>query len=80
MLTIISMFGFFRAAKFWVALALAIVQFVQIRYGLDLGLDEATATAIFGGIGALLVWFVPNLKGKADAAAGFPDAPSKGLY
>jgi hypothetical protein len=42
---------------------------VQIRYGFALGLDEATSTAIFSGIGALLVVFVSNLKVKPDAAA-----------
>lgn len=79
MFSLIAMFGFFRAAKFWVAMAMAVVQFVQIRYGLDLGLDEATATAVFGGLGALLVWLVPNFKGKSEAATGYPAAP-KGLY
>lgn len=66
MLSLLSMFGLFRAAKFWVAAAMAAVQFVQIYTGIDLGLDEATVTAILGGLGALLVWLVPNFKPKPE--------------
>lgn len=72
---LLAMFGLFRAAKFWTALALAFLQFLNVYSGIDLGLDEATVTAILGGIGALLVWWVPNLKGKNE----HPDPP-KGLY
>jgi hypothetical protein len=72
-MSLIAMFGLFRAAKFWVALAMGIVQFVRIQYGIDIGLDEATATAIIGGIGALLVWWVPNLaEKKPDESAKTP--------
>lgn len=46
MLTIIlGAFGLFRAAMFWVAIIMAIVEFIRVQYGLDLGLDEATVTA-----------------------------------
>lgn len=60
LLNLLTMFGPLSGAKFWVAIVMAIVQFVQIYFGLDLGLDQATATAIVGGVGALLVWLVPN--------------------
>lgn len=66
MLSILSMFGIFRAAKFWVAVVIAIASFVRIYAGIDLGLDEATATAVIGGIGALLVWLVPNFRAPAN--------------
>lgn len=71
----LAMFGLFRAAKFWVAAVMAAVQFFQIYSGVDIGLDEATVTAVLGGLGALLVWLVPNLKGKNQ----YPEPP-KGLY
>lgn len=57
---ILAVFGLFRAAKFWVALAMAAVAFVRVQFGIDLGLDEETATAIIGGVTALLVWLIPN--------------------
>ena len=60
MLRILSMFGPLSGAKFWVAVAMAIAQFINVYAGIDLGLDEQTLTAIIGGIGALLVWLVPN--------------------
>lgn len=58
--TLIGAFGFFRAAKFWVAVIMAVAEFIRIQYGFDLGLDEATITAIMGGLTALLVWLIPN--------------------
>jgi len=61
-LNLLSMFGPLRALKFWVAVAMAVVAFVRVYAGIDLGLDEATATAVLGGIGALLVWLVPNVR------------------
>ncbi|MCO6386254.1 hypothetical protein [Aliihoeflea sp. 40Bstr573] len=65
---LLAMFGLFRAAKFWTAVVLAIAQFINIYSGIDLALDEATVTAVLGGLGALLVWLIPNKK------------PSGGLY
>ncbi len=62
LLNLLSMFGPLRAAKFWVALVMALVQFANIYMGLDIGLDQETATAIITGIGAALVWLVPNAK------------------
>lgn len=80
MMTIIGMFGMFRAAKFWVAGVMAVVQFIQIYFGIDLGLDEATVTAVLGGLTALLVWLVPNAKPKQQVkpvgdTSYFPDRP-----
>ena len=62
LLNFLTMFGPLRAAKLWVAVAMAVVAFVRVYFGIDLGLDEETATAVIGGIGALLVWLVPNAK------------------
>lgn len=62
LLNLLAMFGPLRAAKLWVAVAMAVVAFVRVYFGIDLGLDEETATAVIGGIGALLVWLVPNAK------------------
>lgn len=54
-------------AKFWVALIMAVVAYVRAAYDIDLGVDEATATAIVSGITAVLVYYVPNLpKPKAS--------------
>lgn len=53
-----------RYNKFWVALLVAIFAFVRSYTGFDFGVDDATATAIVGAIGALLVWLIPN-KGAA---------------
>lgn len=64
MFRILSMFGPLRAAKFWVAIIMAIAQFVNIYLGYDLGLDQETLTAMIMGIGAALVWLVPNAKPK----------------
>ena len=59
-LNLLTMFGPLSGAKFWTAIILAVVQFLHIYSGIDLGLDEATVTAVIGGIGAVLVWLVPN--------------------
>ncbi len=76
---LLAMFGLFRAAKFWVAAVMAAVQFFQIYSGIDLGLDEATVAAVLGGLGALLVWLIPNWKSPADKVKQFPNPPT-GLY
>ncbi len=80
MLTIIlGAFGLFRAAMFWVVIIMAIVEFIRVQYGLDLGLDEATVTAAMGGVTALLVWLVPNAKPRTAEPVGdtsyFPPRP-----
>lgn len=59
---LLTMFGPLAGAKFWVAVIMAVLQFINIYSGIDLGLDEATLTAVIGGVGALLVWLVPNKK------------------
>ena len=64
LLSILTMFGPLASAKFYIAVVMAIAMFVQVYAGIDLGLDEGTVTAIVGGIGALLVWLVPNAKPK----------------
>lgn len=76
---LLAMFGLFRAAKFWTAVVLALAQFVNVYSGIDLGLDETTVSAILGGVGALLVWLIPNWKSPAEKAKQFPPAPT-GLY
>jgi hypothetical protein len=50
--------------KFWVALIVAIFAFLRSYTGFDLGVDDATATAIVGAIGAALVWIIPNKASK----------------
>src|SRR5690606_14036956 len=58
LLNLLAMFGPLRAAKLWVAAAMAVVAFVRVYFGIELGLVEETATAVIGGLGALLVWLV----------------------
>jgi hypothetical protein len=43
-----------------VAFLIAIVAFVRSFFGVDLGIDDATATAIVGAITTALVYWVPN--------------------
>lgn len=66
LIDLLSFFGPLRAAKFWVAIIMAIAQFVNIYFGYDLGLDQDTLTTMIMGIGAALVWLVPNAKSKPD--------------
>ncbi len=53
-----------RFNKFWIALIVAIFAFLRSYTGFDLGVDDTTATAIVGAIGAFLVWLVPNKAAK----------------
>lgn len=76
LIQIATMFGPFAAMKFWVAVVMAVVQFVQVYTGYDFGLDQTTVTTILTGLTALLVWLMPNKSPKADR---FPPAPG-GLY
>jgi hypothetical protein len=64
LLNLLTMFGPLRALKFWTAAAMALIQFLQIYSGINLGLDQGTVTTVLAGVGALLVWLVPNLKPK----------------
>ena len=47
-------------SKFIVAIIMAIVAWVRAAYDIDLGIDEATATALVGAVTAILVYVVPN--------------------
>lgn len=49
-----------RYNKFWIALIIALVAFIRSYTGFDLGVDDATATAIVGALGAFLIWLIPN--------------------
>ena len=49
-----------RYGKFYAALLTVAANFVRDVYGIDLGVDPATATALVSGVGAILVWAVPN--------------------
>lgn len=46
--------------KFFIALAMAGAEYIRARYGVDLGLDEATVSGLVGALTALLVWAIPN--------------------
>lgn len=46
--------------KFWVTMVMAFVAWARAAYGIDLGIDETTATALVGAITAILVYIVPN--------------------
>lgn len=48
------------AAKFWVAILFLVANAARSRYGIDFGLDDKMASDLVQGIGAALVWFVPN--------------------
>lgn len=61
-----------RYNKFFVALVVAFFAFVRSFFGIDLGVDDATATAIVGAIGAFLVWLVPNRDPKPPARGRIP--------
>lgn len=50
--------------KFWVAVLMVGANAVRSRFGVDLGLDDQLAADLVGGVGALLVYLVPN-KSKA---------------
>lgn len=46
--------------KFWVALLMAGVAYTRAKFGIDLGVDEATVTGFVGVVSAGLIWLVPN--------------------
>lgn len=50
--------------KFWVAILMAGAAYIRQRYGMNLGLDEATATGLVGVVTAALVYVVPNKASK----------------
>lgn len=49
-----------KYAKFWAAALIGLAAFVRALTGFDLGVDEATATALVGATTAFVVWAVPN--------------------
>jgi hypothetical protein len=46
--------------KFWIAVITVGANFVREYYGVDLGIDPTTAATLVGGVGAALVYLVPN--------------------
>lgn len=46
--------------KFWVALGMTVVNFIQAQQGVDLGVDQATMSGLVSMLTALLVYAVPN--------------------
>lgn len=48
------------ADKFWVAILFLAANMVRSKYGIDFGLDNDMAAALVQGVGAALVWFIPN--------------------
>lgn len=63
LLSLLTMFGPLSAAKFWVAVAMALSNFVNVYWGVDIGLDQGTAAQVINGVGAALIWLLPN-KGR----------------
>lgn len=47
-------------AKFWVALLMVAANWARSVYGIDLGVDETMAMTLVNGVGAFLVYLVPN--------------------
>lgn len=82
LINLLTMFGPLSAAKFWVAIVMAFVQFIQVYTGYDFGLDQETVTAILTGLTAFMVWLIPNKKPAGTIVldtSKFPPAPG-GLY
>lgn len=48
------------ADKFWVALLFLAANAARSRYGIDFGLDSQMANDLVQGVGAALVWLIPN--------------------
>lgn len=48
------------ADKFFAAILIAAANAVRSRYNIDFGLDSQMAYDIVNGIGAGLIWLVPN--------------------
>ena len=76
MLSLLTMFGPLRAAKFWIAVVMAIVQFIQLYFDIDIGLNQEIVSGLIAGVTALFVWLVPNK--KKEPTDYFP--PKPGLY
>jgi hypothetical protein len=48
--------------KFWVALLIVAANAIRSRYNIDIGIDDQLAGDLVGGVGAMLVYLVPNKK------------------
>ncbi|TDQ19828.1 hypothetical protein [Phyllobacterium brassicacearum] len=48
-------------SKFLVAAVMVALSFAKSFYGIDLGVDEVTASNLIAALTAVLVWAVPNL-------------------
>lgn len=46
--------------KAWVALIMAALSILNLKFGINLGLDEATVTAIIAVLTPFFVYLVPN--------------------
>lgn len=62
----LPMLGPLTAAKFWFSVVMAVVQFVRLYFGIDVGLDEVTAQTIINGIWAAGVWLIGNKKPRHE--------------
>jgi hypothetical protein len=51
------------ADKFFVAVLFLAANAARSRYGIDFGLTDQLASDLVQGIGAALVWLIPNRKG-----------------
>lgn len=49
-----------KSNKFWVAVLTVLANVARDYYGVDIGLDPTMAATLVSGIGAGLVWLVPN--------------------
>lgn len=52
------------ADKFFIALLFLAANAARSRYGIDFGLTDAMASDLVQGLGAALIWFVPNKAAK----------------
>lgn len=48
------------ADKFWIAALFVGANVIRSKFGIDFGLTDDIAANLIQGIGAALVWFVPN--------------------
>jgi hypothetical protein len=56
---------FTRYDKFLAAFVIALFSFIRSYFGIDVGVDDATANQIAQALMAAVVWLVPN-KPKAE--------------
>jgi hypothetical protein len=48
------------ADKFWVAALFVVANIVRSKYGIDFGLTDDLAANLIQGVGAAMIWLVPN--------------------